>query len=337
MSVKKRLSWFMVILFLGFSSACEEEESPDYRSEMRAFVQSISSWAKSIRTGFLVIPQNGSELITLNGTPGGLPLQSYLDSIDGQGQEDLYYGYNADDQPTPSGEIAWLEPFLDTAVQNGVEVLVTDYCRTISRVDDSYARNTAKGYVSFAAPFRELHSIPTYPAAPNNINTANIFSLKDLKNFLYLINPSLYVDKAAFLNALQDTDYDLLIIDLFFDGTEILTPQDIISLKFKSNGAARLVVAYCSIGEAEDYRYYWQPGWGSSAPQWLAGENPNWPGNYSVRFWQEGWQDIIYGSGGSYIKRIIDAGFDGVYLDKVDVYEYFEEVEKVTRAFLNRR
>ena len=46
---------------------------------------------------------------------------------------------------------------------------------------------------------------------------------------------------------------------------------------------------------------------------------------------------MIYGGDGSYIKRIIDAGFDGVYLDKVDVYEYFEEVERVTRAFLSRR
>ena len=40
--------------------------------------------------------------------------------------------------------------------------------------------------------------------------------------------------------------------------------------------------AYLSLGEAEDYRFYWQPSWNSRKPAWLHGENPGWRGNYLV-------------------------------------------------------
>ena len=104
-----------------------------------------------------------------------------------------------------------------------------------------------------------------------------------------------------------------------------MTVDDIASLKTKINGGNRLVIAYMSIGEAEDYRYYWQKEWKSSPPSWLAGENPNWLGNYKVRYWDLVWQDIIYGNDNSYLKKILDAGFDGVYLDIIDAFEYFED------------
>ena len=79
-----------------------------------------------------------------------------------------------------------------------------------------------------------------------------------------------------------------------------------------------------SIGEAENYRYYWKPGWALIQPPWLLGENPNWSGNFKVRYWEADWQRIIFGADDSYLKKILDAGFDGVYLDLVDVYEHFE-------------
>ena len=80
-----------------------------------------------------------------------------------------------------------------------------------------------------------------------------------------------------------------------------------------------------SIGEAEDYRYYWREDWVAEPPSWLADENPDWPGNYKVRYWDTDWQSIIYGTGDSYLGQILAAGFDGVYLDIIDAFEYFEE------------
>jgi cysteinyl-tRNA synthetase len=163
-----------------------------------------------------------------------------------------------------------------------------------------------------------------YPIAPYNVNNDNVVSLKDAKNFLYLINPGLFPDKDAFLDALRGTNYDILIIDLFYEDVA-LTAEEVASLKKKQDGGTRLLIAYMSIGEAEDYRYYWQPEWKINPPEWLEEENPDWPGNYKVRYWNTTWQRIIYGNNDSYLKKILDAGFNGVYLDVIDAYEYFED------------
>jgi cysteinyl-tRNA synthetase len=57
----------------------------------------------------------------------------------------------------------------------------------------------------------------------------------------------------------------------------------------------------------------------------LGGENPDWKGNYKVKYWDPQWQAIIYGNDRSYAKMILDAGFDGVYLDLIDAFEYYEQ------------
>ena len=79
-----------------------------------------------------------------------------------------------------------------------------------------------------------------------------------------------------------------------------------------------------SIGEAEDYRYYWQTDWTSTKPDWIEAENPDWEGNYKVKYWETEWQNIIYGDSDSYLDKIISVGFNGVYLDIIDAFEYFE-------------
>lgn len=334
----KKLTWIIILaVALFFMPGCggnngddqdgsDQDSTPEtnYRQEMRSFVQGISTYAKGIVSNFIVIPQNGHDLLTENGEETGIPAANYLEKIDGVGREDLFYGYNDDNEATPTTEIAYMIAFMDIAENNGVEVLVTDYCSTQSYMEDSYAQNYVKGYISFAADHRELDNIPAFPPNPYNANYLDITSLANAMNFLYLINPGSFSDKEAFLNAIKRTSYDLVITDLYYAGTQALTANEISSLKVKTNGGTRLVIAYMSIGEAENYRYYWQSEWATNPPSWLAEENPNWPGNYKVRYWQTSWQDIIYGNDNSYLKKILDAGFDGVYLDIIDAFEYFE-------------
>lgn len=84
---------------------------------------------------------------------------------------------------------------------------------------------------------------------------------------------------------------------------------------------------YMSIGQAEDYRFYWQRDWYKNPPAWLDVSDPEWAGDYWVRYWDPDWQAIIYGLPDSYLDRILELGFDGVYLDRVDAYEYYLEKE----------
>jgi cysteinyl-tRNA synthetase len=319
---------FLIAGLLSLLSCSDDEETPDYgdvdfRQEMRDFVIQISQYAKAENANFIVIPQNGQELVTINGEEDGTPVSTYLNAIDGVGREDLFYGYDDDNVATPLSEKDYMIAYLDICENNNVEVLTTDYCWTESKMDDSYSQNEIKGFISFAAPDRELNVIPDYPLQIFNVNNLDIATLSDAKNFLYLINPENYTSKQDFLDAVSRTNYDAIIIDCFFN-EEVLTFNDVAQLKTKLNGGSRLVISYMSIGEAEDYRYYWQSEWNTTLPDWIEAENPDWEGNYKVRYWETEWQNVIYGNSNAYLDKILDAGFDGVYLDIIDAFEYFE-------------
>lgn len=318
----------LIILFSFTVSACKKEEnnqpeSIDYKQEMRKFVQNISAYAKSINTVFQVIPQNGHQLVTVDGEENGTPNTKYMAAINGVGREDLYYGYTDDDIATPVADTDEMIPFLDICKQNNVQVLVTDYCFTYSKMDDSYQKNSTQSYLSFAAPERDLNVVPVYPTDPVNVNSSDINTLNDAKNFLYLINFENFATKQEFINAVSATNYDVVLMDYAFNEVPF-TANEINSLKTKNNGSKRLIISYMSIGEAENYRYYWQNQWQTGSPEWLDKENPDWAGNFKVKYWMSDWQSIIYGNDNSYLKKIIDAGFDGVYLDIIDAFEYYE-------------
>lgn len=324
-TIKTCSAAFLLIMLL---SACSKDETQipdiDYRQEMRDLIMEIAAFAQTHDPDFMVIPQNGQELATENGEPDGILQSGYLQSIDATGREDLFYGYTADNEQTPLEETEYLLALCQLFEENNVEVLTTDYCSSPGKMDSSYILNENLGFISFAANERDLNNIPGYPAQPFNVNNNDITNISQAKNFLYLINPENYATKQDFINDVSQTDYDAVIMDLFhFE--EAYTKTEIEQLKTKANGSKRLVIAYMSIGEAEDYRFYWQDSWNSNKPVWLEAENPDWAGNYKVRYWETEWKNIIYGNESSYLKKIIDAGFDGVYLDIVDAFEYFEE------------
>ncbi len=311
-------------------SACNKNDNPipedmDFKQEMRNFVQEISSYSKNINSNFAIIPQNGAELVSTTGDDTGSAETTYINAIDGIGQESLFFGYSADDKATPDEMIDWTGNFLDMAKNNGtVKIIVTDYCSTQSKMDDSFSENNAKDYISFAANHRALDNIPSYPTQIYNENSDEITNLQDAKNFLYLINPdNEYASKQEFVDAVANTNYDFIIMDFFYANEEFTATQ-IEQLKQKANGGKRLLICYMSVGEAEDYRYYWNNDWSKKPPVWLDEENTSWAGNYKVRYWEQDWKDIIYGNDNSYLKKIIDAGFDGVYLDIIDAFEHFE-------------
>ncbi len=303
-------------------------EDRDFRQDMRDFVQAIGGYARADSPGFIVIPQNGHQLVTLNGETDGTPVTAYLESIDGIGREDLFFGYDRDDTATADIDRNEIIPFLDLAEASGVEIIVTDYCSDTSNVDESYVLNAGKNYTSFAADSRNLDTIPGYPSSPVNTHSNSVSTLTDIENFLYILDPSLFPTKQEYLSALAMTEYDLIIMDLFYEDSNgavsELGPSDLTSIRSKKSGGDRLLICYMSIGEAEDYRYYWDSTWDADRPAWLDAENPNWKGNYKVQYWNADWQAIIFGAETSYLDKIIVAGFDGVYLDIIDAYEYFE-------------
>lgn len=189
--------------------------------------------------------------------------------------------------------------------------------------------------------------------------------------------------RETWLNALRNSDYDVIYIDTFYnhrarpENQTPLTREEVESLKTKPDGSRRQVIGYLSIGSAEQNRWYCQDDWvwvdptnrnstvsmktgtatrsrqpdGSyvysyspyippegegPAPAWLStGYGGNYPEEAVVQWWHPEWRDIIINGGGRYahkttgdntssIDRIINQGFDGVYLDNVGVYSRWQ-------------
>lgn len=110
----------------------------------------------------------------------------------------------------------------------------------------------------------------------------------------------------------------LFVLDYSKDGTEraAFTKLEIAKLK---NGGKNIVLAYLSIGEAEEVRWYYP----QLPKDLMKRANPTFPDNYPVKFWDARWQKRIALDEDSSLSRIAAAGFDGIYLDRVDVYAEF--------------
>ncbi|NJM54887.1 MAG: hypothetical protein HC841_02225 [Verrucomicrobiae bacterium] len=125
------------------------------------------------------------------------------------------------------------------------------------------------------------------------------------------------------ITPIVNSPYDVIVIDYAKQNVPF-TAAEVAAMKKKPDGSRRLVISYISIGEAEDYRYYWgDRAWQDKRNRLppVAAENPEWKGNYTVQFWEQEWQNLILFDRDSYINRIMDAGFDGIYLDKVDIVD----------------
>ena len=116
-----------------------------------------------------------------------------------------------------------------------------------------------------------------------------------------------------------DTSFELVVIDYSSDGTDAgkFSAADLASIK----NSGKYAISYLSIGEAENYRYYWQLSWDTNPPAWMGPVNPDWPGNYKVRFWDPQWQALVF----DYVDTIMSQGFDGIYLDIVDAWYYWTD------------
>ena len=146
--------------------------------------------------------------------------------------------------------------------------------------------------------------------------------LGPIAKWVYTIN---VVDAAA----IKACKADVAVIDYSADGSQgrAFTRQQVEDMRVKSDGSRMKIVAYMSIGEAEDYRdLYFRPEWLTGRrPPWLGPLNQGWARNYKVRYWDKAWQRLIFGQPDAYLDRLIAAGFDGAYLDIIDAYEYWQD------------
>ena len=127
--------------------------------------------------------------------------------------------------------------------------------------------------------------------------------------------------ESSVVRKISASAYDMVVVEPIFterENTDFQVAEMVRRLKGKQG--KRLVIAYIDIGEAEEWRTYWKRGWRIGSPKWIVANDPDgWEGNFPVAYWHPEWRKIWLGENG-YIQAIVDAGFDGIYLDWIEAY-----------------
>lgn len=308
--MKKYIFALPVVLLFAFSP--RESKTAKAGLKMQEFVINTSKYARSIKPGFIIVPQNGAELAFNKLNPDAGFNTAYMDAIDGFGIEELFFnGKSKVDQYR-------LQMLRQLKAKK--KIMVSEFITQEDATNSIIQKNKDEDFISFIrnANNEGYRDIPT---AITNENTNDIAKLCDAKNYLYLINSSNYKTRFYYLKAIAETNFDVVIMDLFFH-TKPFTPEEIKQLQTKANGGKRLVLCYLNIGSAENFRYYWNGNWIIGDPSWIKKKYEGYDDEFYVEFWNPEWQKIMYGNTDSYLKKILDAGFDGAYLDNVEAY-YF--------------
>lgn len=160
-------------------------------------------------------------------------------------------------------------------------------------------------------------------------------TLTDVMRWLYYIDVNLEQET---IDQITDSSYDMVVIDFIIseqNNTDYALAEVI--EEWHSSAHPKLVIAYIDIGQAENFRTYWDAGWTIGNPDWIVGGDPDgWEGNYPVAFWDDDYREIWLGDDG-YLQSILDVGFDGVYLDWVEAYSDEKVIAKAEQDGLDAR
>ncbi|MCS7221680.1 MAG: endo alpha-1,4 polygalactosaminidase [Anaerolineae bacterium] len=141
----------MVVTYEEIPANAAGTHRQDLAGKMVDLIARISSYAKSIRPDFKIVPQNAPELYVW---------PKYLPAIDGLGMEELYY--LATDQPC---SYSWCEENRRNAAAvraAGKLVLTVDYANQAGHIADAYTRARAAGFVPYVT-VRELNVMRINP------------------------------------------------------------------------------------------------------------------------------------------------------------------------------
>lgn len=319
MGIKKLVSALFCASAL-FSSQVEATELPRdaYKQEMQKLIIKLKDAGCSVNPAFGLILNGAENIYTFETAEEQAQVDALLGKIDGVLLEGHNYGHEFEDgKATKKSVKDETEQKLSYVHKKGLALFNIDYFPEQEHRPRMLCYRDSKLDILNFRGVRELDKLPTIYDSGNSV-----FSLAKAENFCPFLNPQHCSSRAQYLQLLQNSNYDLLIIDAYF-WDDMLSKEEVSALKHKPGGGKRLVYAYMSVGEAADYRYYWLPEYKKNPPVWAEKPNPDWPGAYKVRYWLPEWQNIICDSENSYIKMVARSGFDGAFLDVVDAFEYF--------------
>ncbi|MBU0732279.1 endo alpha-1,4 polygalactosaminidase [Patescibacteria group bacterium] len=153
---------------------------------------------------------------------------------------------------------------------------------------------------------------------------ANNWNLSDVNYWAYQIQK---LDKKGAVKKIKESKFDMVVLEP--TRSDKSTPnfktkrmvKKIKATDGSQTGVRKRVFAYVDIGEAEEWRWYWQDDWKVGDPDFIISKDPDgWSGNFPVAYWQDEWKDIMIYNKDSALNQVIDDNFDGIYMDWIEAY-----------------
>ena len=209
---------------------------------MRDFVKEIRNNTSSSK---IIISQNGNELYFKNNKID----ENFFKITDGTTQESLYYGDTLKfDVATSKEANNELLKLLLPIRKKGKPIFVINYGKGEKKRKFLKQESLKTNFINELLPSFSLND---FYKPINDYNTNDIHNLNEVKNYLCLLNPKKFSNMNEYYQALKNTNYDLLLIEVSYANI-FFNREQIEGLKVKKNGGKRIVIAYLSIGEAED-------------------------------------------------------------------------------------
>jgi len=164
--------------------------------------------------------------------------------------------------------------------------------------------------------YQDEEALPKEKAAV--VHTDRELRLDEVSHWFYYLG---FEPDDDIIEQIVNSTYDMVVMEpIFIDRENTDFPIAEVISQFHNAPHFKLVIAYIDIGQAEDWRTYWQPDWRIGNPDWIVASDPDgWEGNFPVAYWNDEWRQIWIGENG-YLQSILDVGFDGIYLDWVEAY-----------------
>ena len=215
---------------------------------------------------------------------------------------------------------------IDALQSEGRRVLALDDCAAAKDAEASFRNSDRDRVLGFASVGTPRHDqMPK--AKPHREDAQPIAAITAARNWLPLLKLDRFGSRDEFVQAIEDSNYDMVVVDVAHRGADSLTKADVYRMKFKKLGPPRLVLAVMPLGRAFDWRWYWQKGWEAGTPPFLFALDDEEPGAFITDIGSPDWKKLL----GKYLVGIMDLGFDGVMLDDVGTYLWFEDLMPLDR------
>ena len=177
----------------------------------------LGDYARAKNASFLLVGNGPTGLLEATEDNSEENVARLIRALDGFFMESRFYdGYEEDGEKAERNDAEtdeFLAAMLRKPLLAGKQVFVLDYVKG-KKICHVQEWGAAEGYIADGGD-RLLDVIPD--RRPMNENANSITQLRQVKNFLVLLNPEHYKTRESYIKALSETNYDLLIVDLYYD------------------------------------------------------------------------------------------------------------------------